>query len=491
MKNTFERYLVLLLLLPVVWVYLPNGQDWGGDFAQYLNQAEGLFQGNIEGYSNYVYNAEYYRLAPPTYPQGYPIILATWMLFFGSGISGLVFFQSMLLVLFGLGIFTLVRRHFSFAAALCAALISVYNPWLIRFKVELIADLPFALEILGIALLYPKIAKGKWLPNLAFIALTVLCILTKSHGWVVVVALFIGALWSLKNSRALGLKIVGLAALIGVIAFILSVQFAPHDGAHLNHFSSIAGNQSSFLDTLLANVIGYFNIYEAFFIKDLRSWSVLSKIIAAVLAYAAIVGLIWKWTRRKFDFADLLFLGIMGALLLFPITNGFRYLLPAYPFLLLYSFYGFSWIPIRGKRIQNISIALGSILVMASYSIGFGKILDLPKIPEGPQAERHQALLELVRSLPENTLILTEKPRVFVYYTGVKAFSIHPESNPEEAFQQIYQAKKFTQSEEVVLVDLQSIEHPSIDRITSGERLKPELEGSRVVQLDLGEMNPH
>lgn len=473
MKGRFELPLVIVLLMPLLWIYTPNGHDWGGDFAAYIDQAENLIKGMPGGETGYVYNPEYYRLAPPTYPPGFPLMLAPCIAFFGNAISTLVIYMSVWMIGFGLLLYRFFRFHFNWPTATVAVLLIVYNPWMLRFKAQVIADLPFAALVLGTVVFY-KLSSKRPVYLLLTLVFGVLAILTKTHGIVLIIAFVLDSLVSyLKKDKAQGGKALGMAASIGIISFLWN-KLLTRGAEHFDHFSRIASEEGGFLSSAWSNLSEYMDVYRAFFIKDMGALTFIGVITSWILLVAAGAGALRKWKAKNFEIEDWVFLGLMATLIFFPITNGFRYLLPAFAFFFLYSTLGLSW-PILSKwRVAPVIPWLGLLLLGLQYSKGWGKIAVLPDVPEGPYRAYYQPLHKAVKDLNEpGSLFLAAKPRVFAYMDDVFAASVHPEATSllqEEShgYEHTYYLHYGKATRKLYVISVRAIPHEAIDNYEDG-----------------------
>lgn len=469
MNRAWENLTLTLVLLPLLFIYVPNGHDWGGDFAQYIHQAEDLLNGSADASEYYVYNPNYYRLAPPSYPNGWPLLLAGWIAVFGNYIGGLTVFASLFAVLFGMGLYRWLRPYFKWNIALIGVIITLYNPWMIRFKAEVVADLPFAALVMWTVYAYSQLKNGKLWAHIVTPLLVALSILTKTHGWVIPIAFALEGMWWLlwKDSRLYGIRTL-YNTILGIgITIVLTSTLNEH--AHLSHFAGVAGT-GGWASTFLSNVVKYFNIYAAYWVRDLGSYTWIGMVVGHALAIFAAVGMVYKWWKKEFNFRDVVFLGLMAALLLFPITNGFRYLLPAYPMLLVYSFTGLRLLPWHYLKLNGHLPWIAAIGVLAMYYNGWTKIVDLKDVPEGPYKERYAKLHKALQFInaDNDVLLIAEKPRVFAYLDKVHAMSIHTTLPQAMALNEVdtliaIGAENGLEYNSVWMLDIRSVQHNNID----------------------------
>lgn len=466
-KKPLENLVVLGLLLPLIWIYAPSTHDWGGDFAAYIAQAKNILTGTPIGDTGYLYNPDYFKLAPPSYPPGFSILLAGWIAVFGDHISGLVTFMSILLLFFGWGLFKLFRIRFAFGVSIAALLITMYNPWMIRFKVEVIADMPFAMLVIWSVLAYRRaiLAKEKILKKWLWCVLLVsMAILTKTIGWVVLIAFVLDSLVRLFRSKCVD-PIMGMVVMLaGTLAITYSVNhfWLPAPAEHLSHFSAIVGQTDALWKTALWNIEEYANIYQSFFIKDVGPFTIIATTTGSLLFIFGMIGAVVRWVRHGIQVEDWVFLGLMGGLILFPITNGFRYLLPAFPFLFGYSIYGLGILP-WNWFVRGLLPTLSVLIMFGQYAKGWTKIADLPEEIEGPYhskyAQLHEAIDRIHAEFPD-ALFAAAKPRVFAYMHHIEAFSIPLDLGVKQTERELF---KIAGGRPVFVIQVKATEHSSLD----------------------------
>lgn len=470
-RNRPAPLFVFLSLLPLLWVFPGTAPDWGGDWAAYVHQAQNILSGDSPEATGYIYNPEYFRLAPPSYPSGFPMVLSAWISIFGSSMAGFIHLMSVFALFFGWGFYRISARRVSHGAAWAMTLITVYNPWMIRFQGEIIADLPFATWVVWSVFFYHRARRSRktrrWiLTSLAII----MAILTKSIGWVLPIAVVLDQIvlwWKTKEADPwIAMGATTLTTFLGVQ--LVEKIWLPTESQHLEHFTRIASDRSDLMSVITDNIEGYMNIYEAFFIVDVGDFTFIAATVGAFLMVFAWIGAITRWIKRGLEWDDWVFLGLMAGLLAFPITNGFRYLLPAFVFIFGYSAYGLGRLP-WPFLLRPWVPALSAILLFALYTNGWSKIQDVPRIPEGPFAHHYEGLMELVSeetTRDPELVIVAAKPRVWSHLFHVNAFAVHPDATSKEAEQQM---DRLRENRHALIIRVQSTPHPSTDRFTPSE----------------------
>ena len=174
MKAIFKKTYWSLFLLFFVGVFLINiksTHDWGDDFAQYLHQAKNIVQGIPQSQTGYIINPDYSLLGPPAYTMGFPLLLSLVYPIFDGNITAYNYLMSFFLLLCGLVLFAILQTQTRKPFAALAAIMLIYLPYLLNFKMEILSDLPFAVLLsLGILICL----KGNYKSNKFYLALSLL-----------------------------------------------------------------------------------------------------------------------------------------------------------------------------------------------------------------------------------------------------------------------------------------------------------------------------
>lgn len=115
---------------------MDSNHNWGGDFSQYIAQAQALINGTIPTqianntlmmqYSDGVYG-------PNVYPWGYPLLLAPVLALFGEDLLALKCVNIAFFMLFIFCFYAYVARRFSTQASIALSLAFALNPMLLNF----------------------------------------------------------------------------------------------------------------------------------------------------------------------------------------------------------------------------------------------------------------------------------------------------------------------------------------------------------------------
>lgn len=426
---------VMLMALPLFFVNVFNSHDWGGDFAQYIAQAMNMADGIPQAETGYIYNPLHPFLAPPAYPVGYPLMLLPVYLVAGNNILAFTLFTNVLIVLYGMLAFRFFRKHFGLLIALLMTAVLIWHPWLLRFKMEIRSDVPFALFFLLFLWLYEQRDKKNALRNFLLGMLGGFIITIRTIGAVVFIAVIVRAfiqtfrILRKKSDR----KIMDLARDYGAIFmgivggyYLLSTLIFPMPSAshpYPNLFAS-----AGLGEILLANLEYYFGLFRYYFAPPNQSWMLGPHILSWAAFVFFVVGFVREF-QKGFKLRILLFLGYMGVLMLFPYqASGLRFLLPVMPLVLYFIARGIQW-PGRWVNLPKKMVApVLAGMMLCTFVPGW--LLQLKyqnRVIDGPQSAYAQECFEFIRTqVPEDAIMAFEKPRVLALYANRKAMSSRP-----------------------------------------------------------------
>lgn len=423
-------FILSVLLLPLFWLNVIDYHDWGGDFSQYIQQAINIAEGLPNSHSYYIPNP-YYPIAPKTYNVGFPLFLVPVYALCGNQISAFSFLIT--IFLFGSLILTfcLLSSRFGAIPSLLATIIVAYNPWILNFKGQILADLPFTFFFL-LSILYYENGFRK---NPGFIQALLLglimgiTILIKNIGIVIffsVLADFlIGRItWTSHKGVNPGPKSYTVALLSGIIIYVLFSKII-FPGEETFSFYSRLIPFGDLNEIILLNVDHYNLVLTSFFTADQVHTEIALEIIQALLCATLIIGLTKK-ALRKITFKEWVFLFYVIIIIGFPyISQGFRYVLPVLPLILYYLMNGLNWIW-KEKKVAGL-FSFGVIILSFSYMYqpGVSEILQREILYNSPQSPASKmAFHYLKNNTSENATLVFRKPRVIGLYTERNAYSL-------------------------------------------------------------------
>ena len=350
-KSFFNKPIVLvvfcfLIFSPLLFINIRHDHDWGGDFAQYLSQADNIAHFRAMDKTGYLYNEDYSILGPKAYPPGFPLIIAPMTHFFGNQTTPYNYLLSFTLI--GCAILTvfLLKKKTGNLVAILLSIVIFYNPYFIIFKSEIMADLPFTLYFLGFILLTfdsSKISIKKWI----LIGLIAgLATSTKSTGNTLFLALFVYSLqftileWikqkKIKKNIIIVIPILFSIAIGITLTLLLNFAFT-HRFYTATGYSNTFNLIESLYKTIGSNIYYYSEILRTFFVemKSTELW--FGAILGSTVLTFFITGLIISF-HKKPEIKEWITVIYFGTLLVYPYQHsGFRFLIPIAPLIIYYA----------------------------------------------------------------------------------------------------------------------------------------------------------
>jgi hypothetical protein len=439
-QGGFWQFMLLTLLFPpLFFINVRNSHDWGDDFAQYIHQAQNIVEGIPQTETGYIYNEDHPFLAPPSYPVGFPLLLAPVYAFANNEIKAFSFFMTFILFILSLLLFIFYKKFFSARIAVFAVLAFAYHPWMLYFKTNILSELPFTLFFMLSIILYLAEARREYLRHAIIGFLSAYLMLIKSLGAIFLLAVLLDsvkALYSeIKEKREyktlISSRPILFAAAISTYWIFNNIIFKTTEP--FNHFLPLF-DLGTIKTRLLINSEFYLNVFQDYFHLDNGSWRFVPLAIKAMALTFLVLGFINK-ILEKIGILELLTMGYFAVLLVWPnTTQGFRYLLPVFPLLIYYVIHGIQSLKLSVNIKPNaIALCLG-VLILWQYRLDVKTIIEgQNKILAGPQeAESLEAFNYIKSKVPENSVIAFIKPRALSLYAGRKSISCPPAQSLQE-----------------------------------------------------------
>jgi len=436
-RKSFLYILIIIFCLPLLFINVRNCHDWGDDFAQYIHQAQNIVKGIAQSNTGYIYSSNNPVLGPPAYLVGFPLILAPAYFLFGNSIPAFLSLINICLIILAVFIFRFYSKYFSVKTSLLLVLIFVYNPWLLRFKAEIMSEIPFTLLMFIALEIFHKVWGNKSVLQQIFLGILIGFLMSvRPVGAVFILAItgiifksFIFNFKQGKKSDAWHLMFYNSISVFAALLFFIflnKIVFHIPSGAvssysHIYKFKSlmiiIANNMAYYFDSLRL-----FFATENYFLKFMAVFTQSAFLVFAVVGWI-------KRTLLKPAFTELLVVLFALVILLYPYTAaGLRFLMPIFPFLLYYAALTAKdlLIPLNLKY-KNAVVLLIGISVLFQYR---GSVVNLinenDKIVWGPQhPQAIEAFSCIKNNLPGDAVIEFEKPRALSLYTGRKGFHVN------------------------------------------------------------------
>jgi 4-amino-4-deoxy-L-arabinose transferase-like glycosyltransferase len=446
-NNYLQFFFLFLLLMPLFLVNIRNSHDWGGDFAQYIHQAINITEGKPQWDNGYIFNPDNPYLAPSSYPVGFPILLAPACYFFGNNIAVFSSYITVLLICALSAMFVFFSKYFSFLISLLAVLVLAYNPWILKFKGEIVSDIPFTLFFTLSLLLYVghDVRKKDFLRGIMLGICIGFAMLIKGIGLVLLSGILADVIFkpgqageNRKRFNRETLTFISSVLITSVVLYLLSDKLLFPSKDDTFRFFSTLFDIKTMGSTILATSDYYVQVIQDFFRPENGRWNVFPSITRAFAIVFFILGLFIKCLKgpRFPEFVILFFLFIVFS---FPnTTQGFRYLVPVSPLIVYYIITGLQSVqlPLR-LRPEYIALCIG-LMMLVQYKSGISEIIATQQNTlVGPQEPEAVSVFGFIRqNTPEHSKIVFIKPTVLALYTGRKSFTNHPSQSLESAGKQ-------------------------------------------------------
>lgn len=413
----------LLLVLIFSVISMNKGHEWGDDFALYMSQADALQHGTLDILSadnGLMMARSDGQLGPNLYPHGYPalLLLVKWlpggMLVWGKWLNVLLL---LLAAVFFFKVFDAEKPTNWLAGVFAFA-----HPKVLEGVNRLQADFFFYaifMLFLWILLRWEKGLKRSLL--LAFTAWIALEI--RPNGLLLLPAVFVSAFDSAEGNFFrrcfLAFKSAALSIAVFVFCFIALRLILPEGSGNL--WAILKGINA---EIIVSNLRYYFDMIGSYPLWHGISWL---KLVFSPIAWVLILA-VWYFILRGINVFKLnqwtfiyLFSSFVAMFIIWPSQQGFRYLYPLLPLLMLAFFNGLFRVFNFIKR-PNLILTLPALLVLLAQSAVTALFVRfyLPEQAYQPDARK---VYSWVKTNTSNTdTIVFFKPRLMYHETGRISF---------------------------------------------------------------------
>ncbi len=433
MPNARNRYYLLVLLLSVaagIWYANTRrfGHDWGDDFSQYIHHAQNIATGQPYKAIGHILNPDC-QISPEVYPPLFPLLLAPVVTAVGPWdlaalkLVGIGCLMATLLV-WGWSLTQEARAeqlpptewptHLLPLLGLLAVCPTVWE-----LKDNVLSDVPYLL-MQTIALAAIGAFRGRRAATTgrrlgAAIGLGVALWLPygcRTTGFVLVGAFALETVWRHRRNL-LGARLEALALGVTVALVLLQgVYLDSHDSGYtkqlLTYFS---------LDQIKTNALLYWNLAIRYWGEQPGLGSDGYRILGTAAALLVLLGWVRRWREGAVRTEEIYFLGYLLIVILWPMPQGERFLLPLLPLALLYGWRGARHLP--GGWGQYVPTAIASVLLLTGVSaIGRAK----PIAWQIDTADTH-TVFRWIKWQPSDIVFLAPKPRALSLYTEHRAMA--------------------------------------------------------------------
>jgi hypothetical protein len=430
--RTITGIWVLPVILSIGLFYLVTirqGHAWGDDFSMYIHHAKNLAGGIPYGQTGYIYNPYIHlytsyqvQIGPQTYPPVVPLLLTPIYYFWGLNLNA---FKVGLILTFILALVVVARAFKDYLSPpWLAALVFIlgFNPYFWQFKDNIVSDLPFLLFIyLSLFLIrrsYESIeARGKL--NALLVGLSIyLAYGTRSIGLLLIPCLLIYDFINYRKVTAFAVQVVCFA---GVFIFLQNLL--------LHNDSSYADHLGLSIGVIAHHISEYPKALSEFWLngynKPLRFG------LFAIVSILSVIGY-FSSLRRRIGCYEIFFAIYLAAIVVLPIYDGIRFLIPVIPLYLLYALVGLKEI-FSGRERAGVPVFASLMVAVVITYVGQYTKLEFGPIREGVIKSEAQQFFEYVRGkTDENDTFVFRKPRALALFTGRNASAWHQPGDDQD-----------------------------------------------------------
>ncbi|HSG80899.1 MAG TPA: glycosyltransferase family 39 protein [Gemmatimonadota bacterium] len=427
-----SRKLTALAVLSVMGIALGyqltlrDGHDWGGDFAQYLQQARNLAEGAPFAQTSHVIVPGVPGVGPPSYPPVFSLMLAPTFVLRGGLDWPLVKLVVVIsFALFLLAVFATLRERLGDDRALVVILLMGLSPFFWQQKDQVLSDIPFAfLVFLSLYLAQGAYDETRtWRQRLVFTLATGLTVYlatgTRAIGVSLVLTLFV---FEVIRTRRVPRQALLMTALVVVLQQVQRLALGP-TGGYLGFWRL---EPLAVLHRVAAYPVELKYLFWNGYVNGIAV--ALALIFTGLAIYGYVASL-----RRGITLAEVFVVCYLAPLVLWPMRPNIRFMIPLIPLYLCYALQGLQLLGLRlsGRSHAGASLAL-VVLVAGSYASGYARA-DHGRLREGVLAPESVALFEFVRSQAQpGDHFIFFKPRVLSFFTGVRSSVEYYPAEPAE-----------------------------------------------------------
>lgn len=423
-----KKWMISIFLLALIGgvLVMSNGHEWGDDFALYLSQAHAIIKGNtaeLLQYNSWSMQHSDGTLGPFLYPQGYPLFLSIYLKFFPFNWIGIKIFQWIFYLLGAFAFYkTLSQCQFKMPHwwLLFTVALILLHPKYIQFSDRLMSDLWFLVTVFVFFYFLYTNEFAKKSKNFLIGICAILAALTRVNGFVLIISWWTYILFQKSNSKE------KFTQFLWTLPFTLVVIYLKRLDSQLesNHvellsqisFEGILRNASEYLSDLATFPISLF--------LPLSSSIGISEVVVSIFCGIVILFFFILAIRHKNQFgyfAPVLvwIFSNLVIIIVWPISQGPRFLIPIIPFVYWIVNLGVSQFAIS-KSWQNwIPVSFIFVLVIQFFAtvVFFGFVEPRNEIIGATQVDMYDKIKRIVK---ENDVISFDKPRWLHLITNKK-----------------------------------------------------------------------
>tara|TARA_B100001175_G_C19490708_1_gene632446 strand:- start:729 stop:2156 length:1428 start_codon:yes stop_codon:yes gene_type:complete len=415
-KTDYKFLFTIIVISLIPLLIISEYNNWGGDFALYINQSIAFLEGDLDGlYQKQLLLSHYQRLGPYLYPMGTSVLISPVLFFFGANIYYLKIYG----IVYWVGSLFFLHKYLRFLfpdnenVHKVLIFIGLSEPF---FKIlnTVLADIYFFFFFNLIVYSFLHIKKrASFLKGLFFGILLFILYSIKSVA-IIIIALY--CLYSLIQTVKHSKLIYNIPLIVfGLLYFFYSNVF-PFDFSS-NQIDFVYNHLS--IPTIFKNIYYYsytFAHYVSgglfYFLDDLLIKILTFLIVLFFSIYLAVNHKKVMLTIKKGGFIYILLISFIAFFIMLPMNNGPRYLFPVFPILF---FFFFNVLP---RKFVDFLIFIQAFTLFSYVLISETKIVDIIPDNYSNSHEMKQAYSFIDETIPNDTIVF-KKPRVLNLFSTV------------------------------------------------------------------------
>ncbi len=433
-------YCVSLIVISFAAAFtgLTRGHNWGGDFSQYIAQAQAILDGSIQNFimdNTFIINNSCEGLGSIAYPWGFPLILAGADFLGAHSIWAYKCVGVVVLVLLSSVLYIFFRKKFSALQAFLMSLFVGVNYLFVSFTNNIMSDLPYCLfAVLSLIMLdgmFLAPYKRQYVYSVLFALFALFATKIRMNGLVLILTLaavhislllkkhrFLKFHRLLEKNRYAPLWPAHMAAYVIYIAGYLAFDlFFPAGGS--SHFGMLH-------DIHIGRIFVHFWDNLRGFSSFLPFNRIVNIICALILGIPVAAGLVKK--SREDGISLIYGFGTLCLYSIWQYNQGMRFLFSIFPVLLLYAGYGLlevkERIPKLGMLYATFCIGLIGLMAVQTGMHGYENLKGQRVLETGAYSASACDLYDYIGSHTDREdVIIFIKPRVLYLNTGRLGFT--------------------------------------------------------------------
>lgn len=435
----------IIFLSSLMYVCLwTEGHNWGGDFSAYIMQAISIAHGNEKEFildNTFTIKESSWPEGPILYPWGFPLILTLSYLIFGFN---LIAFKFSVFIFFLLFLFLLLfgfKNKLTPHQLIILLAIFAFNPYFLKFGDNILSDIPYlffstsCIIIMSNSYVRHSDHHKKYLFALLIGITAAISYLIRTNGMLLIlipiIIEFLNRLPKLTNTKITRIRINSHSlckliisteytypTLFSFIVFcgLIWCAYLYFPSAEDTHMSII---RATSLTLTLENIRYYAFITREFF-EIMPKESIVGVVIFILTIPATILGIKLSW-RASLPAVMYIALTLL-LLIIWPGTQGVRYLLPIMPFYIYFFIVGSGSISLKfpkvGGALKFLPIVIATIFFISSLIYTYKNIIYNNRTI-GPFSAPSTEMFEFIsNNTTPNEIVIFRKPRVLHMLTG-------------------------------------------------------------------------